>query len=86
VKDREILWCSWQHGIRGASPALDMFGAKALAAETKTDGRLGLSDDELYAIVTSDVVDRQFLVTANLTRFKYQPTATFTDETNTFGM
>jgi hypothetical protein len=71
--------------VGGASPAFDTFGAKA--AETATTGKkLDLSDDELQAIVTSDVVDRQFLVTANLTRFIYQPTATFTDETNTFGM
>jgi hypothetical protein len=72
--------------VGGASPATDMFGAKVMAAETSTTGKLDLSDDELQAIVTSDVTDRQFLVTANLTRFIYQPTATFTDETNTFGM
>jgi hypothetical protein len=72
--------------IGGTCPATDLLGAKASAAETPMTGKLDLSDDELQAIVTSDVVDRQFLVTANLTRFIYQPTATFTDETNTFGM
>lgn len=45
-----------------------------------------VSDAEVAAIVQSDLVDRQFLVTGNLTRSIYSPTATFTDETNTFGI
>ena len=53
----------------------------SLAADT-----LGLSDKELQDIVRSDLVDRQFLVTANLTPSIYRPTATFTDEIDTYSM
>jgi len=43
-----------------------------------------LSDDELKAIVTSDMVSRSFLVSADLTREIYDESATFTDEIDTY--
>jgi hypothetical protein len=40
----------------------------------------------LKAIVKADMVDRQFLVTGNLTPSIYKKTATFTDEIDTYQM
>lgn len=51
------------------------------AAET-----LDLSDDQLKAIIKSDILDRQFLATGNISREIYLPTATFTDEIDTYGL
>ncbi|KAG7337778.1 hypothetical protein IV203_017792 [Nitzschia inconspicua] len=45
---------------------------------------LNLSNDELAVKITSDVVDRQFLVTGRLTRELYDESATFTDEIDTY--
>lgn len=44
----------------------------------------GLSDSELAKIVTADVVDRQFLATADFTRELFDESATFTDEIDTY--
>lgn len=59
-----------------------MVSQPALAASD----RLSLSDDELKDIVREDLVKRQFLVTGNLTPSIYKPTATFTDEIDTYKM
>ena len=56
------------------------------AAAAADDERLGLSDAQIKEIVKGDLVDRQFLVTANLTPSIYRPTATFTDEIDTYSM
>jgi len=48
--------------------------------------KLELSDEQLKEIVKSDLLDRQFLVTGNLTPIIYDPTAKFTDEIDTYGM
>jgi hypothetical protein len=45
-----------------------------------------LSDAEVAKIVQSDLLDRQFLVTGDITRSIYQPTATFTDEIDTYSL
>lgn len=45
-----------------------------------------LSDAEVAKIVQSDLLDRQFLVTGDITRAIYQPTATFTDEIDTYSL
>ena len=45
-----------------------------------------LSEDELLSIVRDDIVQRQFLVTGNITRSIYDPAATFTDEIDTYEM
>lgn len=45
-----------------------------------------LSDAEIAKIVTADVVDRQFLATADFTRGLYDEAATFTDEIDTYTM
>jgi hypothetical protein len=64
-------------------------GQAALAEEdvvSVTNEKLGLSNAELKSIVRSDLVEKQFLVTGDLTRSIYKPTATFTDEIDTYGM
>jgi hypothetical protein len=58
----------------------------ASASDAETTALLKLSDDELKQIVTDDLVKRQFLVTGDLTRSIYLPTATFTDEIDTYKM
>ena len=64
----------------------------ALVIVTTTDppamaaDRLTMSDEELKKIVKEDILKRQFLVTGNLTPEIYKPTATFTDEIDTYKM
>lgn len=45
-----------------------------------------LSDAEVAKLVTADVVDRQFLATADFTRGLFDERATFTDEIDTYTM
>ena len=54
---------------------------KAAAAD-----KLNLSDEELKKIVKDDILERKFVATGNLTPEIYKPTATFTDEIDTYGM
>lgn len=56
------------------------------AADTAAYGKLDLTDEQLKEIIKSDVLKRQFLVTGVLTRSVYKPTATFTDEIDTYEM
>lgn len=61
----------------------------ASAAETTaatSDTKLNLTDEQLKEIVKSDLVDKQFLVTGDLTPSIYLPTAKFTDEIDTYEM
>jgi hypothetical protein len=70
--------------VIGVLPAL---ADEANIAEPRiSKSKLALSDEQLKQIVQSDLVDRQFLVTANLTPTIYRSTATFTDEIDTYGM
>jgi hypothetical protein len=52
----------------------------------RAEEKLTVSDAQLKDIVKSDLVDRQFLVTGNLTPSIYKKTATFTDEIDTYEM
>ena len=56
------------------------------ASSTNQNRPFRLSDDELLSIVRDDIVQRQFLVTGNITRSIYDPAATFTDEIDTYEM
>ena len=51
-----------------------------------TDKQLNLSNDELKKIILSDVVDKDFLVTADITRSVYDESATFQDEIDLYTM
>ena len=53
---------------------------------SNSNKRLHLSDEEMKQILLSDVVDRSFLVTAELTRDIYDESATFTDEIDTYSL
>ena len=56
------------------------------ASITNPNRPFRLSEDELLSIVRDDIVQRQFLVTGNITRSIYDPAATFTDEIDTYEM
>jgi hypothetical protein len=58
----------------------------SLSQEARAEEKLTISDAQLKDIVKSDLVDRQFLVTGDLTRSIYTKTATFTDEIDTYEM
>ena len=49
------------------------------------DNKLSISNDELLQIIRDDIVQRQCLVTGNITKSIYSPDATFTDEIDTYG-
>ena len=51
-----------------------------------TGEKLNISDDALLQLIRDDIVQRQFLVTGNITKSIYAPYATFTDEIDTYGM
>jgi hypothetical protein len=63
-----------------ASPVLSQ--SQVARAEEK----LTVTEAQLKDIVKSDIVDRQFLATGNLTPSIYKKTATFTDEIDTYEM
>ena len=58
----------------------------ALAAGGINPKLTGISDDELKRIITKDVVDNQFLVSADITREVYDESANFIDEIDTYPM
>ena len=54
---------------------------RSSAADTATpDKLLNLSNEELKKIILSDIVDKSFLVSADISRSVYDESATFTDE------
>jgi hypothetical protein len=76
-----------ERSIAGASlvPYL-LFGPVPSAQAVDGQKKLGLTDEQLKEIVKSDVLDRQFLVSGDLTRSIYLPTAPFKDEIDTYSM
>lgn len=74
-----------RRGVFGAGAAACLAAVSpskaVLALEPK---RLNLKNDELAKIVTADLVDRQFLATADFTRAVYDESATFTDEIDSY--
>ena len=71
----------------GRRQFLQGFGAAVLAGSARpavaADKLRNLPADKLAAIVRSDLVDRQFLATADFTREIYDEAALFTDEIDT---
>ena len=55
-------------------------------AYASEDKQLNLSNEELKKIITSDMVDKSFLVSADITRSIYDESATFTDEIDVYTM
>lgn len=70
--------------IASAAAAATLAGSSGSAPARASSPRV--SDDELKRIVTSDLLDNQFLVTGRLTPDIYLKDATFTDEIDTYGM
>ena len=58
----------------------------AFAADEIKPNLTGISDDELKRVITKDVVDNQFLVSADITREVYDESANFIDEIDTYPM
>ncbi|KAK3271431.1 hypothetical protein CYMTET_20217 [Cymbomonas tetramitiformis] len=74
-----------RRAILRAPLGLLCFPGWTLAAEESSSLKLrNLTPDEIKDIVTSDVVDRQFLATANFSPEIYSPSCTFTDEIDTY--
>lgn len=70
----------------GFSFAPSISSAKADTDTTTNEKMTNLSNDELAKIVTRDISDNQFLVSADITRAIYDERATFTDEIDTYTM
>jgi hypothetical protein len=66
----------------GYAPAASQ-GMEATMAPSKKER---ISEEELKRIVTADVVERAFLVSADLTRDIYEDNASFTDEIDTYSI
>jgi hypothetical protein len=66
----------------GCAPAASQ-GMEATMAPSKKER---ISEEELKRIVTADVVERAFLVSADLTRDIYEENASFTDEIDTYSI
>lgn len=73
-------------GVSTSSMATLLVFNEHMSAMAATEDKLEISDVELKEIVKSDLLERQFLVTGNLTRKIYKPTATFTDEIDQYSM
>jgi len=58
----------------------------ALVPSKASEKLVNLSNEEISNIVRSDVVDKAFLATANLTREIYDEKASFTDEIDTYSL
>ncbi|KAK1748015.1 hypothetical protein QTG54_001978 [Skeletonema marinoi] len=69
-----------------AASSLLPLRSSADTASVQTDKQLNLSNEELKKIVLSDIVDKSFLVSADITRSIYDESATFTDEIDVYTM
>ncbi|KAL7472532.1 hypothetical protein ACHAXS_012892 [Conticribra weissflogii] len=65
--------------------AASLFPLRA-SASTTSSKKLNLSSEDLKQIILSDIVDKSFLVTADITRDVYDESATFTDEIDVYTM
>ena len=57
-----------------------------LRSNASPDKQINLSNDDLKKIILSDIVDKSFLVSADITRSIYDESATFTDEIDVYTM
>ena len=64
--------------------ALGSVALAVLGAPPTARAAAKLSDSEVAKVVTADIVDRQFLATADFTRSLYDEKATFTDEIDSY--
>lgn len=57
-----------------------------LCAYASPDKQTNISNDELKQIILTDILERSFLVSADITRSVYDESATFTDEIDVYTM
>ena len=69
-----------------AASSLLPLRSSADTSAVQSDKQLNLSNEELKKIVLSDIVDKSFLVSADITRSIYDESATFTDEIDVYTM
>ena len=69
-----------------AASSLLPLRSSADTSSVPSDKQLNLSDEELKKIVLSDILDKSFLVSADITRSIYDESATFTDEIDAYTM
>jgi hypothetical protein len=79
---------SWMGTVGVSLLSTTISSSSALASSIIDDNKikLNLSDAEVREIVRNDLINRQFLVTGQLTPTIYAPEATFTDEIDTYTM
>jgi len=73
----QLLGNSRRSFLSSAAVSATILPLHAYASEDK---QLNLSNEELKKIIISDMVDKSFLVSADITRSIYDESATFTDE------
>lgn len=93
IADATVSRRRWLHEGTAASTALATLLAigqtaapPAVAAASDMGTPPRLDDATLRRTVRADLLDRQFLATGALTRSIYEPTATFTDEIDTYAL
>lgn len=69
-----------------ATAAVSTASLLPLRAYASNEKQLNLSNDDLKQIILSDIVDKTFLVTADITRSVYDESASFTDEIDVYTM
>ena len=77
ASSRHSMWTTVWNGLAQAETT-------TTTPNGKTNKLTNIPDDELAEKIRGDVVDRQFLVTANLSRELYDESSTFTDEIDTY--
>lgn len=69
--------------LSATAATASLFPLRTYAANEK---QLNLSNDDLKQIILSDILDKSFLVSADITRSVYDESATFTDEIDVYTM
>ncbi|KAL3801004.1 hypothetical protein HJC23_002297 [Cyclotella cryptica] len=69
--------------LSASAATASLFPLRAVASSEKL---INISDTDLKKIILSDIVDKSFLVTADITRSVYDESATFTDEIDVYTM
>ena len=77
---------SFLSATAAASSLLPLRSSADISSAVQSDKQLNLSNEELKKIVLSDIVDKSFLVSADITRSIYDESATFTDEIDVYTM
>ena len=80
---------NWLKSVANGVGSASLAGIASVVAPEQSfaeDVPLKVSDQEIKQVVERDILDRQFLVTGNLTPSVYRSTSLFTDEIDTYKM